>query len=775
MRNNQAPEQLLGENANEISERALHVDNFLRESPDIVRLRDEIAYWRALSNRSAEQRRLLTARAADLQGQIALLDQEQVRWQATWDQIHDTHGIEAVAARVQHELEAIRNVRSQTQDMLNRALNLQNQTSQTARQISDSLSKLTEAEDGFRSHIFDRDGEALWAPGALRNAGHPAAQIFHRAADQNFATAGEFIRGHGGALLFLPILYGITLLATFRLRIYMRAAERPEVPSEAVEIFSRPYSISLLVVLVASIPLLDSAPVSIAVLRYLLWIHLVFRLTPVLVAPDFRPLIYLLLVLNFSEALRVGLPLLPGQNRLLLTCILLGALVAFAWMTRPLQFRKLRLAKRAVRLLHWAIRMGLLLLSIALLANVFGYVSLSYALGMGTLLSAFSAAAVYFVARVIFLLIVVFLNSQWASPLSSDLREKAEVWCGRILLIVFALLWWLHSQLYLLLFRDSFKELISSVLDFSVGIGKARVTVGGALGVILIFAVGYALAKGASSLLRSVLVARFPLSRGLPYAISKVTFYCLMLLVFAAAITAAGADLNKFTIITGALGVGVGFGLQNIVSNFASGLILLLERPIRVEDTIEVSGLVGTVRRIGARSSTITTAQGAEVIVPNSNLLSNNVVNWTLSSPWRRVEIPVGVAYGSDPEGVIRLLVSVASSYPDVMIDPPPAAFFLGFGESALSFELRFWSARQDTWFQLKSDVAIGVAQALREANIEVPFPQRDLHLRSIDSAVQQSLAPNSHADNSAASNYQNQRNVERETNETHPAVELRK
>jgi small-conductance mechanosensitive channel len=233
-----------------------------------------------------------------------------------------------------------------------------------------------------------------------------------------------------------------------------------------------------------------------------------------------------------------------------------------------------------------------------------------------------------------------------------------------------------------------------------------------------------------------VLIARLPIQRGLPYAISKFVYYALVLLVLFAAITRAGVELNKFTVITGALGVGVGFGLQNIVNNFASGLILLIERPIRVGDVVEVNGLIGSVGRIGARSSTITTAQGAEVIVPNSSLIANQVVNWTLSSPWRRVEIPVGVAYGSDPEAIIRLLVSVASNHPDVMADPPPMAYFLGFGDSALNFELRFWAERQEIWFQLKSDVAVAVAKALKQANIEIPFPQRDLHVRSMDVAT---------------------------------------
>jgi len=160
---------------------------------------------------------------------------------------------------------------------------------------------------------------------------------------------------------------------------------------------------------------------------------------------------------------------------------------------------------------------------------------------------------------------------------------------------------------------------------------------------------------------------------------------------------------------------------------------LLFERPIHVGDTVDIGGLVGIVRRIGARSSTVVTFQGAEVIVPNSNLLSNQVINWTLSSQWRRVDVPVRVAYGTDPERVIKLLVEVAKSHPGILLVRPPEAFFIGFGESSLNFELRFWSAWQDTWFQLQSDVTVAVAKALREARIEIPFPQRDLHVRSIE------------------------------------------
>jgi potassium efflux system protein len=285
------------------------------------------------------------------------------------------------------------------------------------------------------------------------------------------------------------------------------------------------------------------------------------------------------------------------------------------------------------------------------------------------------------------------------------------------------------ANLYIFLLHDSFNTVPLNCLAYNVAVGRIKINVGSVVGVLLILGVGYGLSRGVSSPLRSVLIAQLPLQRGLPYAVSQVVYYCLLLMVLLAAVSTAGVELNKFPVITGALGVGVGFGLQNIVNNFASGLVLLFERPIRIDDVVEVAGLVGTVKRIGARSSTINTGQGAEVIVPNSNLLSNQVINWTLSSPRRRAEILVGVAYGSDPEAILKLLTSVAAENSNVMTDPAPVAYFLGFGDSALNFELRFWSASQDTWFQLKSDVAIGVARVLRQANIEIPFPQRDLHL----------------------------------------------
>jgi small-conductance mechanosensitive channel len=387
---------------------------------------------------------------------------------------------------------------------------------------------------------------------------------------------------------------------------------------------------------------------------------------------------------------------------------------------------------RSHRMLVIGIRGGLLLLAASLVGNIVGFVSLSQVLGMTALVGLFVASALYCGARVLALILGIVLNTDWARGLLDMRVDALELW-GRRLLALGALLLWLNSMLQLVTLYDSVVEAASKVLQYAIGFEKIHFTLGDALGVPLILLGGYFAAKAFTFLLKKVVLPKLPLQRGLPYAISTITYYVLLLLVALAALSRSGIELNKFSVLTGAIGVGLGFGLQNIVNNFVSGLILLFERPIHVGDTVDVGGLVGIVRRIGARSSTVVTLQGAEVIVPNSNLLSNQVINWTLSSQWRRVDVPVRVAYGTDPERVIKLLVAVAESHPGVLLERPPMAFFMGFGESSLNFELRFWSAWQDTWFQLQSDVTVAVAKALREAGIEIPFPQRDLHVRSID------------------------------------------
>jgi potassium efflux system protein len=184
--------------------------------------------------------------------------------------------------------------------------------------------------------------------------------------------------------------------------------------------------------------------------------------------------------------------------------------------------------------------------------------------------------------------------------------------------------------------------------------------------------------------------------------------------------------------LVAAIGLGLGFGLQEIFANFISGLIILFERPIRVGDTVTVGEINGTVTKIQIRATWITAFDRKELIVPNKQFVTGQLINWTLSDPVLRLSIPVGIAYGSDTERTIEVLKEVAKESRRVLRDPPPEVLFLGFGDSSLSFELRVFVRRVAQLFPVRHELHMGIDKAFREAGIEIAFPQRDLHLKSV-------------------------------------------
>ncbi|MGH7896089.1 MAG: mechanosensitive ion channel family protein, partial [Candidatus Binatia bacterium] len=233
---------------------------------------------------------------------------------------------------------------------------------------------------------------------------------------------------------------------------------------------------------------------------------------------------------------------------------------------------------------------------------------------------------------------------------------------------------------------------------------------------------------------------RLRMPPGVPFALTTFTRYAVIFAGFVIALGLIGFSIDRVTILLGALGVGLGFGLQNVVNNFVSGLILLLERPIRLGDVIEFGGVAGWVSRIGIRSSTIETFEGAEVIVPNAMLIAERVTNWTYSASRRRIEVLVGVAYGADPNVVLALLERIAAAQEDLLRQPAPQALFLGFGQSSLDFALRAWTSSYDQAAVTRSRLAVAVHAALRDAEIEIPFPQRELRVRETAPAVEPKL-----------------------------------
>lgn len=228
------------------------------------------------------------------------------------------------------------------------------------------------------------------------------------------------------------------------------------------------------------------------------------------------------------------------------------------------------------------------------------------------------------------------------------------------------------------------------------------------------------------------LLRRTQLNPAVQFAISKIVGYAFIALGLFVTLKVAGIDLSALALALGAVGVGLGFGLQNITSNFISGLIILAERPIAIGDRVEVDGVAGQITRISLRSTTVVTNDNICIIVPNSNFISQSVINWSHGDPKVQFRLPVSVAYGTDTEKLRGVLLAVAAAHPKVLKEPAPSVYFEAFGDSALKFELGVWTAEMTfSPRRFRSELNFAMERALRENAIQIPFPQRDLHVRT--------------------------------------------
>jgi potassium efflux system protein len=243
-------------------------------------------------------------------------------------------------------------------------------------------------------------------------------------------------------------------------------------------------------------------------------------------------------------------------------------------------------------------------------------------------------------------------------------------------------------------------------------------------------------ARNVPGLLEIVILRRLPLDRGVRFAIITVCRYILVIVGVVIAFSEVGIGWSKVQWLVAAMTVGLGFGLQEIFANFISGLIILFEQPIRVDDVVTVGDVTGKVTKIKIRATTIRKWDQRELIMPNKEFITGTLINWTLSDAIVRRDFSVGIAYGSDIRKAERLLHEIAASNPAVLKDPPPVVLFKGFGESSLDFELRVFVSGMENYVPVWHGINCAIDDAFRKAGIEIAFPQRDLHLRSIDESI---------------------------------------
>jgi small-conductance mechanosensitive channel len=299
--------------------------------------------------------------------------------------------------------------------------------------------------------------------------------------------------------------------------------------------------------------------------------------------------------------------------------------------------------------------------------------------------------------------------------------------CGLLLLPGNLLIWGVF---------DSLPAAIKGVFALGFNLGSQRISIG-----LVIISAGVLYGSFLASwmvqkLLMDEVLARRRVEIGVRVSIARLVHYVFIFIGFILALLALGFEFTKLTIMLSALGIGIGFGLQSIVNNLVSGLILLFERPVRVGDFIELGEKWAEIKKIGLRATTVQTFDQADVIIPNADLVTNQVINWTLSNRRVRLIIPVGVAYGSDISLVMETLLASAEKNSKIAEAPAPQVLFLKFGESALEFELRIWVLDAEERLAVKSELHQEIDRRFREAKVEIAFPQRDLHLRSVDDSV---------------------------------------
>jgi small-conductance mechanosensitive channel len=369
---------------------------------------------------------------------------------------------------------------------------------------------------------------------------------------------------------------------------------------------------------------------------------------------------------------------------------------------------------------------------LAFILNVFGHVAIAKLLSNSSILQLVLAVSLSHLSEILTEAIYIQLerskDSVYAAYLEYDnIRKKFKSFLN-----MGAILIWIMGFLWSLSFLDTMQQYFFQFLESKISLGNISFTPSA----VLIFSITIWI----SVLVSNIISIVFGSSEQQFASTKKNKVGSWMMLVrlavitcgFFIAIAAAGIPVDKLAIVFGALSVGIGFGLQNVVGNLVSGIILAFEKPMQVGDVIEIGNQNGTVKQIGIRSSKITTFDGAEIIVPNGDFISQKLTNWTHTNQFRRIEVIVGVAYGSPIEKVTQLILDVVIKQENVMTFPKPVALVHEFADSSVNFRVLFWTREYETWTILKSSALTAIYNSFAENGITIPFPQRDLYLKEL-------------------------------------------
>ncbi len=482
------------------------------------------------------------------------------------------------------------------------------------------------------------------------------------------------------------------------------------------------FSILLILIIIA---LFSEGPKSIVELQLILIILPVIRILQTIIDKSSYKYLYAFLALFVLFIINKNAINQDIESRtfLLLINILLFINIFFILRKKVLYLIKVNFV---TKLGNYILALSLLLLFIALISNLIGAVLLSSRIVEGILIVIYASIIFYAIYTILTGYVVIILRrristaSHMIEKYSKNIEKNV-----RMLIKIWMFSWWLLIVVRLIGLYPYIISLKDTILSLSWNISQTTISIQSIFDFLFILFITWVIARLTRIILEVEVFARFTLPRGVPTAILTTLNYVITIGGIIIALSSLGVSPQQFALAFGALGVGIGFGLRNIIANFVSGVIMVFERPVQIGDVIEVNKTMGSVQSIGARASTIKTFDGSEVIIPNADFIAKEITNWTLSDEHRRKVVNFKVAFGSDIEEVLKIMKDIALSHPDVLKDPEALATFQGFGEYYLEFKLYFWLS--ENLIVAHSDVSIGIYKALNNAGIEMPIQKADL------------------------------------------------
>jgi potassium efflux system protein len=709
--------------------------SILAGQPTMDMLQAQQQLWQRRRLRTSQWLTLLTRRALLLEDGLKSLTGLQKVWRETRDTARASGAPDALLDQVDASLASMASARAAMEAQRAATFSLQSAVAREVDRSDALLARFTEAQEVAVGGILARQDRPIWSAEAWTQALGALPDSLHESVVARRAEVAQYLRRpsdgallHGGLLALVAVLM---LVARRRVRGWAGTAERA---SPAMRVFERPLAATVVIALLVVAAPNALLPPTVRNLFVLLGLGAVIHLVRLTTDPRLTSELYGLWILFAFDSLRETTAGVSVVEQLVLAIEMLAGIALLAYSLRLGGFR--RPPGQAIetgRLATYRRVAGLILLifAVALVAGVLGYIRLARLLASGVLGSCALALMLYANVQVLAgLAAVAFriwpLRTLQMVQRHRDLFERRT----RVVLRWMATLGWIVRTLNYVGLLQLAWSLGATVLATKLGRGPIQISLGDILEFVLTVWIAYLASAFIRFALQEDIYPRTRMTRGISYAVSSLLNYVIIALGFVLALGALGLDLSKVTVLAGAFGVGIGFGLQSVVNNFVSGLILLFERPVHVGDVVDIGDhLSGEVSRIGIRASTVRTWQGAEIIVPNAQLITERVTNWTLSDRTRRIELRVGVNYDSPPQKVLEVLEGVGRAHPQVLASPAPAAFFVEFADSGITFELRVWTNHFERWARIQTELASAVYAALHEAGMSIPFPQREVRL----------------------------------------------